>query len=357
MDLFPRLVTVLPLCFFMVGWGLFVIGFGWLLGTSSDNMPVIYWSPFWFRYTITSRTDPSLYPFYVTLVGGPFIALAGLLHALVTIPILSSIVGLISAVLSVTYFTSAGTAAMLCSYNITSSVHPPYYPKGYSSPPNVKVVLMLSGTLTQGICWCTILILSVFYKYHTFDENAVHSPSIRRRRLPFTPGLGRILCIPCVILSAIGWCVYTGGVYNMLPWDVFYIRPAFIIPPLAYLAALLHAGCLGGASTIMGVFSAILNMLFLSFMGESIALNAINLRSNDCEFYDLYHNGCYYDRFILAGGVLCLFFWGCVLALWPFYRNHQPYPLTNSERINRNVSSYGTVQSYHSDTQPLIVHQ
>ena len=86
MALFPRLLTVLPLCFFMVGWELFVIGFGWLLSTSSDNMPISYWSP----YSVTS-TDPSLYPFYVTLVGGPFIALAGLLHALVTIPILSSI--------------------------------------------------------------------------------------------------------------------------------------------------------------------------------------------------------------------------------------------------------------------------
>ena len=353
---------MLPLCFFMAGWGLFVIGFGWLLSTSSDNMPISYWSPHWFRYTVTSRADPSLYPFYVTLVGGPFITLAGLLHALVTISILSSILGLVSAILSVIYFTSAGTAAMLCSYNITSSVHPPYFPKGYGSPPNVKVVLMLSGTLAQGICWCTVLMFSVFYKYRTFNEDAIHRLSAQRRRhWPFTPGLGQILCIPCIVLSAVGWCVYIGGVYNTLPWDVFYIRPAFIIPPLAYLAALLHAGCSGGASTIMGVFTAILNMLFLTFMGESITLNAINLHSNSCESYDLYRNGCYYDRFILAGGVLCLFFWGCVLALWPFYRNHPPYPLTgNSERINQNVSPYGTVQdypSYHSNTQSLIVHQ
>ena len=37
---------MLPLCFFMVGWELFVIGFGWLLSTSSDNMPISYWSPY-----------------------------------------------------------------------------------------------------------------------------------------------------------------------------------------------------------------------------------------------------------------------------------------------------------------------
>ena len=360
MDLFPRPLTVLPLCFFMVGWGLFVAGFGWLLSSSqSGDMPITYY------YTTTSRTDPSLYPFYVTLVGGPFIALAGSLHALVTIPILSLILGLIAVKLSVIYFVSAGTVAILCSYNITSSFHPTYYPKEYGSSANVKVVLMLSGTLTQGVCWCIVLMLSVFYKYRPFHEPGVaHSPSTHRRRWPFTPGLGRVLCIPCVILSAIGWCVYTGGVYNLFLRDMFYMMPAFIIPPLAYLTALLHAGCSEGASTVMGVFTAILNMLFLSFMGERLIYNAINLRSEECENigenYDLHHNECYYDRLILGGGVLCLFFWGCVLALWPFYRNH-PSPLnTSSERANRNYSPYGTVQdysSYRTDTQPLIGHQ
>ena len=96
------------------------------------------------------------------------------------------------------------------------------------------------------------------------------------------------------------------------------LTPTFIIPPLAYLAALFHTGCSGGASTVMGVFTAVLNMLFLSFMGERLALNAINLRSEKCESYGIYYhtNECYYDRLILAGGVLCLFFFsGDVFSL------------------------------------------
>ena len=356
MDIFSRLLTALPLSFFMVGWGLFVVGFGWLLSSSQDEiMPITYHFPY-FHYTVTSRTDPSLYPFYVTLVGGPFIALAGSLHALVTIPILSSILGFIAVALSVIYFVSAGTAAVLCSHNITSSVYPET--EYDSGPANVKVVLMLSGTLMQGVCWCIVMMLSVFYKYRMFDEGVVDSPSAHRRLWPFTPGLGRILCIPCVILSAIGWCIYTGGVYNSLPWDMFYITPTFIIPPLAYLTALLHAGCSGGASTVMGVFTAVLNMLFLSFMGERLALNAINLHSEKCESYSIYYhmNKCYYDRLILAGGVLCLFFWGCVLALWPFYRNH-PLPHTSSERANQTYETVQDHPSYHMDSQPLIGHQ
>ena len=184
------------------------------------------------------------------------------------------------------------------------------------------------------------------------------------RHWPFSPGLGRILCIPCVILSAVGWCIYTGGVYNTNPWDTFYVkRPAFIIPPLAYLTALLHAGCSGGASTVMGVFTSILNMLFLSFMGSYLVSFAMYLYNASKEPDDDpdFHNEYYYERMILAGGVICLIFWGCILALWPFYRHHPPPALNTSsgvERANRNYSPYGTVQeyppSYPRDTQPLI---
>ena len=140
MDL-PRPLTLLPLCFFAIGWGLFVTGFGWLLSIS-DNVVI---SPF----IASSRTDASLYPFYVTLVGGPFVAVAGLLHAMVTIPILGSIMGLISAVLSVIYFVSAGTVTLLCSNNITSTIRPP---DGHGGPADVKMILMLSGTVIQAVC-------------------------------------------------------------------------------------------------------------------------------------------------------------------------------------------------------------
>ena len=351
MDL-PRHLTLLPLFFFVIGWGLFVAGFGWLLGTSDNSN----WDH-GYEFSYTSRTDPSLYHFYVTLVGGPFVALAGLFHALVTIPILGSILGFISAVLSVIYFVSTGTAAQQCSAYVINTLYNPRFSEG-NGPPNVKVVFMLSGTLVQGVCWCIVLMLSVFYKYRVHDEavwwNTVlyYRPSVQRR-WPFTPGLGRILCIPCVILSVVGWCVYTGGVYNSNTWPLFlfYTDPNFIVPPLLYLAALLHAGCSGGASTIMGVFTAILNMLFLSFMGVYTTTSAMSIRYGDCKYTDFH--GCYYEKFILGGGITCLFFWGCVLTLWPFYRKHPP--------PNQTLSTYGTVQdytTYHSSaTQPLIQNQ
>ena len=80
----PRLLTLLPLCFFAIGWVLFVAGFSRLLSVSDG---VIYLFKFSAPAmgTASSRTDLSLYPFYATLVGGPFVAVAGLLHAAVTI--------------------------------------------------------------------------------------------------------------------------------------------------------------------------------------------------------------------------------------------------------------------------------
>ena len=317
MDLSPRRLTLLPLFFFVVGWGLFVAGFCWSLSSLSVTDKYSY-SP---TLIVISRADPSLYPFYMTLVGGPFIALAGSLHALmVRISILNSILGLIAVKLSVIYFVSAGTVAIICARNV-------YYPEE-GSPANAKVVLMLSGTLVQTVCWCIILILSVFYKYRPFSDTEGGS-TCSGRHWPFTPGLGRILCIPCVILSAVGWCIYTGGMYNTNPWDMFYVRPAFIIPPLAYLTALLHAGCSGGASTVMGVFASILNMLFLSFMGSYLVSFAMYLYTITKEPDDDpdFHNEHYYERMILAGGAIYLVFWGCILALWPFYHR---YPINTS---------------------------
>lgn len=352
MDL-PRPLTLLPLCFFMIGWGLFTAGFGWLLGTS-DSI-VMQWGLI--PLSTSSRTDPSLYHLYVTLAGGPIVALAGLLHALVNVPILGSILGVISAVVSVIYFVSAGTTVVEFAINITYTVHPPFSPSG--RPADVKGVLMLSGTLLQGVCWCIVLMLSVFYTYRRAGEDhwntVVHRPS---RRWPFTPGLGRILCIPCVILSAVGWCIFVGATYNKNHQELF-LTVFFIIPLLAYLAALLHAGCSGGASTIMGVFTAILNMLFLSFMGDETISAAIELHSGNCkDVWWYYYKGCYYDKIALGGCILCLSSWGCVLALWPFYRKHPgPPSVYYAERTNQNTLNYGTSQHYpiyYSDTSPLI---
>ena len=74
MDLSPRRLTLLPLFFFMIGWGLFVVGFCWLLSSFTVTDKYSYWP-------MSSKTDPSLYPFYMTLVGGPLISTSSDIHS------------------------------------------------------------------------------------------------------------------------------------------------------------------------------------------------------------------------------------------------------------------------------------
>ena len=343
----PRLsekLTLLPLALFMIGWGLFVTGFVWMLVTWSTNTR--------FSYTdYSSRTDPKLFPYYFTLVGGPFVVVLGCLHAMLKCS--SSIFGALSAIMSVIYFVSAGTVTTDISEVLVGPL---------SEFKNHKVVLMLTGTLIEGLCWCFVLILSMFYEYPHLGSNY----SRRGTRRPFTPGIARVLSIPCIVLSFLGWCVFIAGLYKgtdttscFIP---FYLSSVFVIAPLLYLAALLHAGCSGGASTVMGVFTSVLNMIYLYLMGSFVTDAAIVL-------YECNHDpGCdVVDvslRLLLGGGVVSLLFWGCVLALWPFYRKHPSTndredsapPRNNQSNISEPPPTYGTVQhpTYYFDTRPLI---
>jgi hypothetical protein len=86
-----------------------------------------------------------------------------------------------------------------------------------------------------------------------------------------------------------------------------------------YVAAILHAGCTGKASTLMGVISSILNTFFVVGMGSSVTAQGKYLyRTQHDEYpdHDLIHSSC----LMLGGGVVCLIFWTVVLVLWPFYR-------------------------------------
>ena len=57
---------------------------------------------------------------------------------------------------------------------------------------------------------------------------------------------------------------FLNGSFNESPLATY---GAITVGPLLYLAALLHAGCWGGANTIMGVFSSILGTVHTVFIG------------------------------------------------------------------------------------------
>ena len=367
----PRLsekLTLLPLSLFMIGWGLYVAGFAWLLTTWTTTDTGFTW---YMDHDI-SRTDPTLFPFYLTLAGGPLVAVLGCLHA-TTKRSSSMIFGALSAIVSVIYFVSAGAVSIYISTAL---------PEKEFRYTNRKIVLMLTGVLIEELCWCSVLILSVFYEYPRREESLQSSYSVRRgNQWPFTPGIARVLSVPCIVLSFLGWCVFSAGLYKRecridldICFGAFYSSGVFVIAPLLYLAALLHAGCSGGASTIMRVFASILNIIYLYLIGSDVTDAAIMLyychggdQGPEWPYlcYDMHISA---SKILLGGGVVSLVFWGCAFALWPFYRKHPstdgregteaPPHLSpdNQSNLSEPPPTYGAVQhpNYYFETRPLI---
>ena len=155
----------------------------------------------------------------------------------------------------------------------------------------------------------------------------------------------RLASILAMLLSAIGWGTFMGGLFNMyLPLKMTYILDgwsAVLITPFMYLVSLFHAGCTRMASTVLGIVASILNTFFIVGMGFSVTFvgqllylitefpmfaaileaaasscetGAVSIPKLDVE--EMKKN----SRLMLGGGVVCLIFWTVVLVLWQFYR-------------------------------------
>ena len=303
-----RKVALLPASLLVVGWVIFSIGFIWLLVDLKD-----------------AANTPVLFSSYVVLVGGPFVYVLGVAQAVLP-GIASSIVGVPTAFVSSLYLVSAG-------FDTYGGAYRSIFDKEPDKTVETKQVLMFVGALLITICWCFVMMLSVAYKskprgnqYQVFDQPERH-PS---RKYPFTPGVARVLTIPFIILTAIGWCVAMVGFVRT---DVSFIIGQFAVygllinGPLLFLAALLHAGCFGGASTVMGVFSSILSSLYTMLMGFLVVILGQAIYSY-CKFEpaancSFLHSSININLILaFSGSVGSLFFWTFVILLWPFFQHH-----------------------------------
>lgn len=365
-----RKLSLLPLSLVVVGWVVFSIGFIWALADwPKDGSPVY-----------GSRTSPLLFTHYLILVGGPFVYLLGVAQAILP-GLASSIVGILTAFVSSIYMVSAGFHAYGGAVYIKTILE--FQRDGITLSLDTKEVLIFAGAAFITLCWCFALMLAVSYKtkpkrnqYDIFDPP--HSAGERRRKchVPFTPGVARGLSVPFILLSLAGWCVFTMGVERLddderLLNELFTDSPlatygAITVGPLLYLAALLHAGCSGGASTVMGVFSSILSTVYTVFMGFIVVAFGKGVYTV-CQL-DAVKPNCSIDHsslninliFIFAGGVASLFLWSFVLMLRPFYRDH-PQRGHGDNVINSSPppTQYGTLRMEESfnnsySSQPLI---
>ena len=313
-----------------------------------------------------SPKDPLTFPYYVILAGGPLVFLFGLLHTFLP-SIASSILGFVSAFVSSIFFACVGWAVYFGGL---------YFRHVISlnlSTVDTKTVLIFSGAFFSLLCWCFLMMLSVSFDYRSspnthglanYNEifNADRQESSRFQNVPFTPGLARIFSLPFIFMSAVSWCVFLVGVVRLPNLDSQYHRTqqssfefsfygSMVAGPLLYLAALLHAGCFRGASTVMGVFTSILHTIYFVLMGYNVTElgRFIYFTCQDssqplvnCSAVDI--NVIY----IFTGGAGSLLFWAFVLALWPFYRK---YPSSVRDRDDvgpnndpTNPMTYGSMQ-------------
>ena len=349
-----RKIALVALGFFLIGWIVYLIGSIWALATWTGRSP---------NGRYISKTDPALIPFYTVLVGGPFVLLLGLLHA--ALPGLSSaIIGAISVFPSSFFVVCTSIVSAESVWNIALTTYhydDPSTVDTLTPAPNYHqlrpaVVILLIGTLLLGLSWLTVMICSLFYNYQSeYWTQVPHQDTRIRTRIPFGPGKARVEAVPAIIVSAICWIVIVAQlpVGKWFPFDGI-----ILVGPLLYLVMFLHAGCVGGASTVSGVLATILSVMYMAFAGTSLFTVDYACSVYSCRNIDSI-------RYV---GIAELISVCAILVLWPFYQ-HYPSSWTSQsgetphiehqlERPRRasSMPGYGTSQSRkeNSETQSLV---
>ena len=332
-DSIAKKLVIPVIVLFEIGWVVFTGGFG-----SQLHLAAVA------DLTENSSNEilrsPLLFPQYFTLVGGQFVALLVLLHAALPSGIASSIVGVLSTILNIIYFVSVGY--LINSTTSTVRLLELYIRVAersiYSSSSNLDDLkkylhaarCVLTGTIIMTISWGLIQLLFFFYEPKNSQKRSLWRVirefcSSSQVKAAVSEWL-RLCTIPVLFLSAIGWCVCVVGLHKLLENRVthyysiatfsqqyeFGIWANFFIAPLLYLAALLYAGCSGDASTMSGIFAAILNTFFVVSMGYVVvSVSSIKYLASSAGVL---------SNLILGGGVVCLIFWTFIHIFWHFYR-------------------------------------
>ena len=301
---------------FLVSWGVYLVGFCLLLLTwplpeqgqgdnNSNNKNVI----------TLSKTDPSLYPFYATLIGGPILSLTGILRAMLT-GTASSVIGAVSTVLSTIYFVCAGHVAYMSRDTIAKAANDPYTTE--LDTVSLSLLLMLVGVAAEALCWLSVMTVTIKKcqaEENNDDEQRLNSEEQKiSSYLPFSVDLARKLSVMFILLSVIGWLILTSRI-NLNGREEIYEVGTFYVGPILFLISLLYIGC----SERMGVLTCVLSMLYVMLMGAGLISYGEAVRLHQ------YRSRTHTDYcMMLAGGIFSLISWTCVLVLCQFYHARSP---------------------------------
>lgn len=329
-----RKVTGIPLVVFTAGWIVYLIGF-----IKRMLSPTLL-SPRWDNYTSIAAVG-----------AGPIFILAATLHACLG-GTASAAMGSLTAVAAAIFLVSLGnssitSAQILYQYNSTTSTAAATT-VGNSSTEELSL-LYLGSTLSGGIL-CSLavtVVLSLWgcYKDPFYDFTAIpytegHGEGRGQRvcKSPWFPGYAKKLAVPCIVFSFLGWGTIAGGHYhrvNTVTQEGHYFDETFkfdfgqwgacVLPPILLLFGLIHAGARGSASAVMGVVNAVLTGVTLTSLGYYMIHDVGNWLKDACAEkcdYTLPNHVAAICE--IVGSFVMLFFWGSVLALWPFYQKKSP---------------------------------
>lgn len=392
-----RKLALVPLAVFMVGWLIYAFGFIWMLVEWPEEEVK--------KNQYPSRESPLNFPYYVSLFVAPFLYFFAVLF--IVLPgAASGVLGVVVSFLSTFYFVSAGWTVYESRRKLDFLQR-----SGYGI--DLKLLFVFSGKLVEHLCWSLMLLLSVFYKYKKStperngflpaEENRqpnTHTMKLcfrlfckpcncqpktfyclyvcawkacaylklwlmkcQSKKIPFTPGLSRLICVLFILSSVVSWCIFTVGFHGLFE-DVdpesfypFSFSICLILPPLLFLSALIHAAFPGGTGKVMGELAALLYVPYVVFLGYVLIENGQYLynlcgsfeddgpwEEQDWMCYDMEDLPSHMHRvYIFAGGISTLVFWSCVVSMWSFFRSDHPQP-GDLERQMANVRSLLTLE-------------
>lgn len=318
-----RKLVLLPVVTFALGWLTYLSGFIILMYNEDHSSPV---------------ANLDHVPHYVVTTCGPFLVVLAVLHAAVLPSFISALLGFFGAILSVINFSCAGYVLYSSGLSIFES--------GEEANIDIKFMLIFVGCILTGVSWTFILMLWNCFTYKRLsnshinddyvidEEGNMATPPEVPKDPPLLAGVARKVAIVFLVLQTGCWCFFISGVDAEVHNGTLVEKDGFeelslhfstwiasTVGALLIIAAVMHAGATGGASTAMGVFTSLLSMLFLTCMGYIVNDHAASVYQ-ECYGTTL---RCFiseipkYILYQLCGGLGTCVLWACVLALWPFY--------------------------------------
>ena len=308
-DTVPKKLAIPAFVLFAVGWIVFTVGFGLLLNELATD-------------TFFNPSNPFYVPYYFTLAGGPFVIVFGLIHTALPSNLAGAIIGAISTILNNIYFVFVGYVVSYGHFLIQWQLIA------------TNFNLMFAGVILLAVSWSFLQILLVFFKKSSQTQRKNLWALIKdiftgnhkgQHHLTRTSTAAiRLLSIPTIAFSFIGWGVYLGGIRNIVQalttggntnfialFNNFPFWGSVTIIPFGFLVALLQAGT-SGSETVLGSLLSILNSFIIVCVGYVVTSIGIIFVIQDNLGSGLLDN-------VFGGGIVFLFFWTATLTLSRFY--------------------------------------